>query len=504
MLCRNARVNVKVVIVYRLVRIKAIITIALRNTLRNSRKSALVFVLIAASVGVSFLANSFFENTKSALKDSYIASLTGDFAIAEKGDFSFSLFGSEVPIVSQYEKLPVISDYASIAAQLESIQGSAAWTPLVSGAARFQIGELLSYQPVFGVDPDSYFAALDGIEILCGDVARLADGGVFITDALALKAEAVSGRPVEIGEPVIFSMQTGDSFTIRKGRLAGIFSYSNPNEVTDAIVLADPVILRSLLGYNLGYARPGAAGEDVGVSEAFVIDDLFSDAQDFSVRETEESLDPEVLLSAAGTGPEALVRTDDAAWNFILVRSKDGDSRALRDSLARALPRSSDGLSILSWQRAAGASVLLVLAVQGVFFAGLAIVVLIVVLIIVNALVISVMERASEIGTMRSLGASTAFIRGLFLMESLAISFVSALVGIAVAWLATKAIGSQGLTLVNPLLASMFGGGALTPVATIGGALIHLAASLCLGGVAWIYPVYLASRVSPVTAMNKG
>lgn len=483
---------------------KAILRIAIRNTIRNSRKSSLIFILIAVSVAISFLANSFLENTKSGLKDSYIDSLTGDLAITEKGDFSFSLFGTEVPIVSQYEKLPAISDYASVADRLNSLGSAFRWTSIVSGAARFQIGELLSYQPVFGVEPGSYFNTLDGLAIVKGDIAKISDGGVFITEALARRAEIASGRPVELGEPIIFSMQAGDSFTIRKGRLAGIFSYANPNEVTDNIVLADPVILRSLLGYTLGYAKPGALRDDLDVAEGFVIDDLFSDAQDFSVAGSAEAVDPASLMATAGSGPEALVPTDDAAWNFILIRAPSGGVRNLKASLTGALGELSDRLSIMGWQRAAGSSVLLVLAVQGIFFAGLAIVVLIIVLIIVNALVISVMERSAEIGTMRSLGASAGFIRGLFLLESLILSFFAALAGITIAWFAAGAIGARGIILSNPMLASMFGGSALKPAATLRGALVHLVAALTLGGLAWIYPVFLASRVSPVTAMNKG
>ena len=105
---------------------------------------------------------------------------------------------------------------------------------------------------------------------------------------------------------------------------------------------------------------------------------------------------------------------------------------------------------------------------------------------VANTMVISVLERRSEIGLRRSLGATRGHIRLQFLTESLLLSLLG---------------GASGVLLgiaVTAVLAGYEGWPAVVPAwASIGG----LTTTLLVGGVAGLYPAWRAARLSPTVAL---
>jgi putative ABC transport system permease protein len=106
---------------------------------------------------------------------------------------------------------------------------------------------------------------------------------------------------------------------------------------------------------------------------------------------------------------------------------------------------------------------------------------------IANVMVISVLERRSEIGLRRALGATRVHIGVQFLTESILLSALGGLAGIAIGALITAAYASgQGWSIVVP------------PVAVSGG----IAAAILTGAVAGLYPALRAARLSPTDALR--
>jgi putative ABC transport system permease protein len=106
---------------------------------------------------------------------------------------------------------------------------------------------------------------------------------------------------------------------------------------------------------------------------------------------------------------------------------------------------------------------------------------------IANVMVISVLERRSEIGLRRALGATRRHITIQFLGESLLLAGVGGISGVLLGALVTYG------------WASFEGWGTRVPVvALVGG----IAAALVIGAVAGLYPALRASRLSPTEALR--
>jgi putative ABC transport system permease protein len=106
---------------------------------------------------------------------------------------------------------------------------------------------------------------------------------------------------------------------------------------------------------------------------------------------------------------------------------------------------------------------------------------------IANTMVISVLERRSEIGLRRALGATRGHVRAQFLVESLLLAAGGGLVGVLIGSLVTGAYASaRGWSAVVP------------PEALAGG----LGAALAIGAAAGLYPAGRAARLSPTEALR--
>src|SRR5215813_8296766 len=125
-------------------------------------------------------------------------------------------------------------------------------------------------------------------------------------------------------------------------------------------------------------------------------------------------------------------------------------------------------------------------ALNGLFLGLGAIALLVGAVGVANIMVISVLERRSEIGLRRALGATKGHIRTQFLSEAILLALLGGAAGVAAGALATALYASvKGWAIVVPALA--WGGG--------------LTAALLIGAAAGLLPALRAARMSPTQAL---
>jgi ABC-type antimicrobial peptide transport system permease subunit len=107
-----------------------------------------------------------------------------------------------------------------------------------------------------------------------------------------------------------------------------------------------------------------------------------------------------------------------------------------------------------------------------------------------NAMLMSVMERFREIGTMKCLGALDSFILKLFFLESLFLGSAGSFAGVLI-----------GTLLSLPRLVRS-GTGDFPTLPLLGIAAASAAIGLLITAAAAVYPAYRAARMDPIAAMR--
>jgi putative ABC transport system permease protein len=196
------------------------------------------------------------------------------------------------------------------------------------------------------------------------------------------------------------------------------------------------------------------------------------------------------LDSAALVGFDVAERVlgADRSPTTIYVRAGEDDVERTRDLLgATANPehpeevevsRPSDALAAKAAAKSAFTALFLGLGAVALLVGGVG---------IANVMVISVLERRSEIGLRRALGATRRHIASQFLTESLLLAVLGGVAGAAL-----------GAT-VTAVYALSRGWPAVIPPLALAGA---LAAALAIGAVAGLYPALRAARLPPTEALR--
>jgi putative ABC transport system permease protein len=172
----------------------------------------------------------------------------------------------------------------------------------------------------------------------------------------------------------------------------------------------------------------------------------------------------------------------------IYVRSATSQTVAVQSVLAAtADPEAPDEVNVSQPSAALSARAEARSALNGLFLALGAVSLLVGAVGVGNIMLIGVLERRSEIGLRRSLGATTGHIRTQFLAEAILLAVIGGAVGVAAGVLSTAVYSSlRHWTVVVPITA--WSGG--------------LAAAIVIGAAAGLLPALRAARMSPTEALR--
>ena len=160
-------------------------------------------------------------------------------------------------------------------------------------------------------------------------------------------------------------------------------------------------------------------------------------------------------------------------------------------------------MKVVDWQRASGMVGQFISLARVVLYTAVFIIFAVALVIINNAMVMATLQRVKEIGTLRAIGAQKRFVLGMLLLETsavgLAFGAVGAVLGAAVVWL-VRARG--GLPATNDQLYFFYSGPSLLPQLGAASLAISLGIVIVVSVLSGLYPALLATRVTPVEAMQ--
>lgn len=481
--------------------------LAFRNIF--SRKSSFVIILfITFAITMLIIVNSIFDGTDNGIKTVFMDSFTGEFIVREKTRDNVSLFGNISLIDESVLHTDELSFYSEITEYLSSLPQIKSFVPQISSFSLLEIDNKKSKAAVFGVDIENYLPLMNSIKIIEGNSFKNDEKGILVSQAWAENFEKENKKSVEIGSEVQLIFSDGNTFRIRALPVKGIYSYPLRNEILDKIVLADSETVRSLLGLDYTFSDDVVVDEDAtnlidSVELNFDdMDSLFAEESDIFVEETISSNITEFFDTNIPS-----VNTDITNWHFIVVRLNE-NVNVNEDSIIRAFNRwakqNNYPIEAVNWRIAAGPTaqyvyylrVVLLIGVFVILFAGL--------IVVTNTLVINVLDRTKEIGTMRALGANKRNIAFLCMSETLILTILSVIISCVFSFLIILFMQKFPITLNNMFFEQLFGSKKLVPQLTLSNIGFGFLIAILIGLFSWILPVIEALKILPIKAMKGG
>ncbi|WP_192807780.1 ABC transporter permease [Treponema sp. JC4] len=194
---------------------------------------------------------------------------------------------------------------------------------------------------------------------------------------------------------------------------------------------------------------------------------------------------------------------DDTTWNFIICDVEDNSNiSSVIKKLNKTFRRNGWNVEAVNWRSAAGSTAMYLYFLRLILNIGIIVVLFAGFIIINNTLVVNILDRTQEIGTMRAIGTSKLFVSLQCMSETLLLALTAGFLGLIFGAILSHIVNDLHITFTNAFLIQLFGGNTLVTVVKASNLAKCFLVSSILGMFAWIYPVHTALITSPVTAMT--
>lgn len=493
-----------------------LLRIALRNLIEHKSKSLIIGIIIAIGVIIIIVGNSLMDTATLGIQRMFIDNYTGDIMISGKADGEVSLFG--VQAVGGLEETPIIPDYREVREYVESLDGVEGFTPMISGFSSLKIENLEGrvFSLLFGIEPETYHLIFDNVEILEGRYLEPGEEGILISRDRLEEIEKdiieendnIDEYNLEIGDLVLVTGRSASGIRIREVPLRGVFDFKHEAEGADILSYIDAQTMRALVGLTISNRGEVSLNEeeenllDLENFDDFFTDEIFS-AEDLVFEEIEPS--PTVSPTPEGIVFEeaGFNGIDYGSWNFILIKMNNPYAA---EGVITTLNTWFEDNNIIAqagdWKAAAGPFATSADIVRIVFNIAIIIAGIVAIIIIINTLVVSIIERTKEIGTMRALGAQKPFIWKMFVAEILTINMVFGIIGIILSSLIILVINLLNIQAENTFMRILFAGPVLKPAISPASIVFSLITVSIVGLLAHLYPVREALKIEPIKAIG--
>ena len=505
---------------------KDIIKLALRNLKEHRSKTLIISMFILFGVAIVVMGNSFLESINRGLEKDFRANITGDLAISaipEKGT-TIDLFGvNTVNITGELPQIPALLELEKIEQILAETDGIKKQSKLISAQVMLSKDSEMDFSvlqdeesdisltdlPVsmlFAGEDETYWKLFPDLKMVEGTYPRPGTNEIIVDTRVVEGFLKTWKKPLEVGDDVLLASMSG---VLREGKVVGIFKPANEYSAMFQTIYCEPGLARSFaeLTYANSFSQELPDTVDLSIS-SLTEDDFFGDDDMFDVISEDDSIlgstaDFDSILGDT-TLRDELNKTDDGAWQFFVAKldNPKADKKIVAE-LNKRFKEEGINAQAMDWKRAAYSYSGTVEGIGFIFNLLIIILAVVVFIIIMNTMVVSVIERTSEIGTMRAIGAEKKFVKKLFYSEAIILSSLSALAGIVFAFICMSIFNAFNIAITNSIAKMILGGGLLhfspTPKIIIVTLLVTLFGSVISNR----YPVKSALRITPIKALSK-
>lgn len=500
---------------------KLILTIAWRNILRHKGKSLVIGVILFTGAFLMTVGNGVISGMAAGIEKNIIDGFMGDIVLMNQDQKSdnilMNLMGSSIEPVTTYKEIkqilaaqPYIKRFLPVGKNLAMVLDESTTAP---GYAYLLGVDFAEYRKMF---PDN-FTVLEGSypapgqrALLIPTFARdefydfyniwfLPEGGRVVKENLKKEALANFKTLVLSTSVVMMGMTSGINTTNDiRFPVTGINKFGALNQIFGHFCLVDIESYRDCLGYFTAAdmaAQVPKEEKKLLELESADLDSLFG-GEAMIVSDAKKA--PKIkVVSMKETKPAG-----DGVYNAVFIKLKDGiDYDYALKELNKAL--AGTGVRAVPWNKASGPIGGMALIIKSALFIFVMLLFCVAVIIIVNTLTMAALERASEIGMMRAIGAHKTFIAGMFLGETAVLSAVFGGFGILAGIAAVKIIPLLQISTKNDMLQLLYGGNFFNPLLSLPDIALTALQLIFVTVVAALYPMRVAVNITPLDAISR-
>lgn len=463
--------------------------LALRTLLRRKSRMILIGVLVAFGTFLIIFGTTFSRSAGEVSRRSIIENFTGDFIIyAARSKEKPSPFAFLTP-------LPNLRNVPEIETYLRSMPDVAAFAPYAQNYAIIEVernGTKVDLPFIFyAVDPAGYrevFAnagMTQGSFFGVGAAAPDDRHGIVISEYQNSQYQKNYGVTLKVGEPVTVLGVTEGGVSAAASRLVGVFEPKYYKNVFNYINFLDFGTYSNLYNFT------GVASLPTGLDESL----------DNAGRDENSIFDLASNTSLTNLDLSSLKEQALSGYTMIAVKLKDHSK--VDQAMSMVAGKESLDVKVAGWREASTYFAQIASGLETFIYFATGLIFLIVAFIFMNTLIINITERTEEIGTMRAIGAEKRFVRRMFVAETLMLNGAASAVAMIAAFAVIVAVGNRGIPLPDTISQFLIGGGNLP---------LHLSwipfaqavgVTLVVSIAATLYPVRVATKITPLEAMNE-
>ncbi|MDD5067174.1 MAG: FtsX-like permease family protein [bacterium] len=500
--------------------------IAWRNILRHKGKSLVIGIILFLGSLIMTLGNGVISGMDKGISENIVNRFTGHVVLVstnqEQDNVLFSHMGKSVEVIYGYTNIRKILDRQPyIDKYLPTARGMA--------MALSEDAEP-AYTILLGVKFEDYNRMFENnVEIIEGHVLKNDQRGCLITSESRkslydytsswlvpentplirsnLSPEARSNQDSLILKTNVVIMGFGDDDLAMDIRvpIKGIFKYKRLNKLWEYFNLIDIESFRECFSY--------VTGADAAVSlpaekqtllsmEGANLDNLFDNTVT-SVATKAGGYDFQTMKHETRR-KNVKVNIDAGAYNMVLVKlEKDIRLNQAVSRLNKELKKQRVDARAITWKKAAGQVADMATIVRGSLFGFVLFIFFVAIIIIMNTLSMAAIERTSEIGMMRAVGATKGFIANMFIAETSLLSLFFGGLGILTGIILIKIVASLNISTTNDILQLLYGGDTFQPQLNLGDIISGILQLVVVTVIAVLYPVKVAKQITPLEAIAR-
>jgi putative ABC transport system permease protein len=529
-----------------------IVKIAWRNIMRHKGKSIIIGVILFLGAFLMTVGNGVISGMDHGLHKNIVNSFTGDIVLISDKQESDNVFlefmGKAVePINNFIDIREVLKDqtyidkYIPVGKNMVMVLNEEGGMPgytYVIGADLKKYNEMFpnTMEAIEGKLPD----VVDAKAVIVPTGARkemfdysgiwfIPNHGKLITKNLP-KDNTADTNSIVLKDSIVFMGYNNDNTTsdIRLG-ISTIVKYKALNTILGNFALMDIESYRMALGYFS--ANDKTAVLSTSEKKLFDMDETNLDAL-FSENTSDDNAasdKKEISVPLPDTTVKAetakQIDLDEGVYNLVLIKLKNekkfsnnfgftfkkgvvkrSESKNLDMRVAelnKIFKEKNLGVRAITWKKAMGMIGSMAVLIKGALFTFVMFLFFVAIIIIVNTLSMAAIERTTEIGMMRAVGARKGFIRMMFVGETAMLSFVFGGAGIIAGSIIIKIIGLLNFTSDNDMVQLLYGGDTFSPLLTAPDSIAAIVQLALVTVIAVLYPMKVASDITPLDAISR-